>query len=50
MLEEIFIFRAQEIIGNFCKKITESEFFTINQVLVKIILPQIGASNFRSNI
>jgi hypothetical protein len=50
MSKKNFIFRSQEIIENFCKKITESEFYTINQVLVKIILSQIGASNFISNI
>jgi hypothetical protein len=49
-LEEILIFRSQDKIGNFWKQITENEFMTINQELVKIILYQVGASNFRSNI
>jgi hypothetical protein len=41
------IFHGQERIENFWKKnITESEFITINQELVKIISSQIGASNF----
>jgi len=50
MLEEILIFCGQERIENFWKKFTNSEFMTINQNLVKIISPQVGASNFRYNI
>jgi hypothetical protein len=50
MLEDKLIFRGQEKIEDFWKKFTESEFMTINQNLVKIILSQVGANNFRLNI
>jgi hypothetical protein len=50
MLEDKWSFHGQERIDNFWKNFMESEFMTINQELVKIILSQVGANNFRSNI
>jgi len=43
ILEENLIFLVQERIDYFWKKFMESEFMTINQELVKIILSQVGA-------
>jgi hypothetical protein len=50
MLEENLNFCRQERIDHFLKKFMESEFMTINQELMKIILSQVGARKFRSTI
>jgi hypothetical protein len=49
MLEEILNFRGQERIHHFRKNFTNGEFMTINQEFLKIILSQVGGSNFKYN-
>jgi hypothetical protein len=49
ILEEILNFRGQERIHRFWKIFTNGEFMTVNQELLKIISPQVGASNFKYN-
>ena len=49
MLEEILNFCGQERIHHFRIIFTNGEFMTINQALLKIILSQVGASNFKYN-
>jgi hypothetical protein len=48
-LEEILNFRGQERIHSFRKIFTNGEFITVNPELLKIILSQVGASNFKYN-
>ena len=49
ILEEIMNFRGQERIHRFQKNFMNGEFLTMNQELLKIILSQVGASNFKYN-
>jgi hypothetical protein len=49
MLEEILNFHGKEGIHRFQKFFSNGEFMTINQELLKIILSQVGVSNFKYN-
>jgi hypothetical protein len=49
ILKEILNFCGQERIHRFQKIFTSGEFMTVNQELLKIILSQVGVSNFKYN-